>query len=66
MAVEDAASRDPVVSGSLGAVCALYFKTARLLENSKRYAAVHCIDPLCPLSAPRNTNVVSVVIFAER
>lgn len=51
-AVEDAGSPDPIVSSSLGAVCALYFKTPCLMEDSKRYSAIHYIDCLCLLSAP--------------
>lgn len=63
MAVEDVDSPHLVSSGSVGALC---FKTACLLEDSRRHAAIRYIDPLCPLSAPRSTDVVSVMVFAER
>ena len=66
MAVEDADSPDPIMSGFLGAVCALRFKTACFLKDSKRYTAIHYIDPPCPLAAPWSANVVSVLFFAER
>lgn len=63
MAMENVHSPNLVSSGSVGALC---FETACLLEDSRRHAAIHYTDPLCPLSAPRSTNVVSVRVFAER
>jgi len=62
--MEDAAHPDPILSGSLGEVCALCLKTACLLEGSKRYTAIHYADPLCPLSDLWSADVVSVTYFA--